>query len=100
MKKNQHKGEAMKEILLYGIDIKKKNRQYNNQQIIKFIEGNEFKTNDKASYKELIKFLNDKLENVLISFYDDNKEFDKIKNDKKYIEFDKHYKHETGKNIS
>ena len=87
---------TIKEILLYGIDIKKKNRQYNNQQIIKFIEGNEFKTNDKASYKELIKFLNDKLENVLISFYDDNKEFDKIKNDKKYIEFDKHYKHETG----
>ena len=77
---------TIKEILLYGIDIKKKNRQYNNQQIIKFIEGNEFKTNDKASYKELIIFLNDKLENVLISFYDDNKEFDKI-NSYNYINY-------------
>lgn len=87
---------TIKEILIYGIDKKKQNRQYNNELIIKYIENNEFKSKDKISYKELIKFLNDKLENALIHFYDDINEFNKIKTDKKYIDFDNHYKHETG----
>ena len=87
---------TIKDILLYGIDTKKQNRQYNNQVIIQYIENNELKSKDKDSYKELIQLLNDNLENVMINFYDDNKEFDKIKKDEKYIEFDKYYKHETG----
>ena len=87
---------TIKDILIYGIDKKKQNRQYNNEIIIKYIENNESKSKDKYSYVELIKFLNDKLEKALIYFYDDINEFNKIKKDKKYIDFDKHYKHETG----
>ena len=48
------------------------------------------------AYKELIEFLNEKLEDAIIQYYDDEKEFNRIKSDTKYINFDKFYKRETG----
>ena len=87
---------TIKEILIYGQDKAKFNRQYNNKQLIIFIEENEEKAYDKVAYKELIEFLNEKLEDCIIQYYDDEKEFNRIKSDNKYINFDKFYKRETG----
>ncbi len=87
---------TIKDIILYGKDIIRQNRQYNNELLIKFIENNEFKCKDKLAYKELIKFLNENVEDAIVNFYDDKKEFEKINKDRKYICFDKHYKRETG----
>ena len=53
-----------------------------------------------GSYKKLsdpvIHFLNFRLEDVIRQYYDDEKELYKIKNDKKYIFFDKFFQRETG----
>ena len=87
---------TIKEILIYGKDKLKYNRQYNNELLIKFIEDNDSRVKDKDSYNELIYFLNDKLKNVIIQFYDDKIEFDKLKNDSKCIQLDVFYKRETG----
>ena len=87
---------TIKEILIYGQDKARFNRQYNNGQLIIFIEENEEKAYDKVAYKELIEFLNEKLEDAIIQYYDDEKEFNRIKSDTKYINFDKFYKRETG----
>jgi hypothetical protein len=87
---------TIKEILIYGQDKARFNRQYNNGQLIIFIEENEEKAYDKVAYKELIEFLNEKLEDCIIQYYDDEKEFNRIKSDTKYINFDKFYKRETG----
>ena len=87
---------TIKEILIYGKDKDKFNRQYNNEQLINFIEENKEKTNDKIAYKEIIQFLNSNIEDAIKQYYDDEKEFDKIKNDKKYIFFDKYYQRENG----
>ena len=64
--------------------------------MINFIEENEEKTNDKVAYKEIIQFLHLKLEDVIRQYYDEEKEFNKITNCKKYIYFDKFFKRETG----
>ena len=64
--------------------------------MIKFIEENEDRSNDKIAYGEIIQFLNLKLEDVIIQYYDEEKEFNKITNCKKYIYFDKFFKRETG----
>jgi len=40
--------------------------------------------------------LNEKLENIIIRFYDDEIEYNKFKNDFKYIKFDIFFKRETG----
>jgi len=69
---------AIKEILIYGQDKAKFNRQYNNGQLIIFIEENEEKAYDKIAHKELIEFLNEKLEDCIIQYYDDEKEFNRI----------------------
>ena len=82
--------------MIYGKDKDKFNRQYNNEQLINFIEENKEKTNDKIAYKEIIQFLNSNIEDAIKQYYDDEKEFDKIKNDKKYIFFDKYYQRENG----
>ena len=42
------------------------NRQYNNELLINFIEENEDKAIDMSAYKELVQFLNEKLENAII----------------------------------
>ena len=52
--------------------------------MIKFIEENEDRSNDKIAYGEIIQFLNLKLEDVIIQYYDEEKEFNKITNCKKY----------------
>ena len=86
----------IKDIITLGKDKAKFNRQYNNELIINFIEKNERKTKDKSVYKELIKLLNENLEEVIVQFYDDEKELNKLKHDSKCIYFDKCYKRETG----
>ena len=87
---------TIKEILIYGKDKDKFNRQYNNELLINYIEENEEKAYDKVAYKEIIQFLNIKLEDTIKQYYDDENEFDKIKNDKKYNFFDKYYQREKG----
>ena len=87
---------SIKDILIYGKDNKTQNRQYNNELLIKFIEANEHRTLDENAYVELINFLNEKLENIIIRFYDDEIEYNKLKNDFKYIKFDIFFKRETG----
>ena len=86
----------IKDIMIKGRDKALFNRQYNNDLIIKFIEENENKAVDKDSYNQLIKFLNENLEETIIQFYNDENEFKKINSDKKCIYFDKFYKSETG----
>ena len=50
------------------------NRQYNNELIINLIEENSNRAKDKNIYKELIKLLNESLEDAIIQFYDDENE--------------------------
>ena len=87
---------TIKELLIYGKDKEKYNRQYNNELLISFIEDNESRATNKKIYKELINFLYEKLEDVIIQFYDDEEEYRRITNDTKYIYFDKLYKLEIG----
>ena len=86
----------IKDIMIFGKNKAKFNRQYNNELIINFIEENSNRAKDKNIYKELIKLLNETLEDAIIQFYDDENEFNKIKNNSKFIYFDKFYKRETG----
>ena len=58
----------IKELLIFGKDEKIKNRQYNNKTLIIFLENNEAKTKDKEAYFELVKFLNESVENELFKF--------------------------------
>ena len=87
---------SIKDILIFGKDNKTQNRQYNNELLIKYIEANEHRTLDRNAYAELISFLNEKLENIITRFYDDEIEYNKLKNDFKYIKFDTFFKRETG----
>ncbi len=59
----------VKDLLSYGKDAKIKNRQYNNELLINYIEKNEKITKDKKVHYELIKFLNNTVENETINFY-------------------------------
>ena len=86
----------IKDILIKDKDKTTFNRQYNNDLLISFIEKNEEKAIDKNAYKELIQFLNEKLEDVIIQFYDDEKEYKRINQDQKSIYFDQFYKRDTG----
>ena len=87
---------TIKDLLIFGKNKAKFNSQYNNELIISFIEENEDKAKDKNAYKELIKFLNETLEEAIIQFYDDENEFNKMKNDSKFFHFDEFYQRETG----
>ena len=87
---------ALKDILIYGKNSLNHNRQYNNELLIKFIEKNGHRASDKIAYDKLINFLNYSLEKVIIHFYDDENECNKLKNDSKCIKFDSFFKRETG----
>ena len=86
----------IKELLIYGKDEKNKNRQYNNKLLIIFLENNEEKSKDKKIYNELIKFLNNTVENELFTFYKNKEEMKNINKDSKCLFFDKYFKNETG----
>jgi hypothetical protein len=86
----------IKELLVYGKNEKLKNRQYNNELAINFIENNESKARDKIIYEELINFLNDTVENVLINFYKNKEELRSINKDSKCQLYDQYFKKETG----
>ena len=86
----------IKDILIKDKDKTTFNRQYTHDLLISFIEKNEEKAIDKNAYKELIQFLNEKLEDVIIQFYDDEKEYKRINQDQKSIYFDQFYKRDTG----
>jgi len=86
----------IKELLVYGKNEKLKNRQYNNELIIKFIENNEDKAKNKIIYEELINFLNDTVENALINFYKNKEEMKNINKDSKCQLYDQYFKKETG----
>ena len=86
----------IKDILIKDKNKATFNRQYNNELLINFIEENEDKAIDKSAYKELVQFLNEKLEDAIIQFYDDEKEYKKMNQDQKCIYFDHFYKRDTG----
>ena len=86
----------VKDIIIMGKDIKRKNRQYNNELLIRYIEANKELTKDKEAYIDLINFLNNSVEEELIIFYNDKLEYVNLVNDVKCRLFDKHFKSETG----
>ena len=86
----------VKDIIIMGKDIKRKNRQYNNELLIRYIEANKELTKDKEAYIDLINFLNNSVEEELIIFYNDKLEYVNLVNDVKCRVFDKHFKSETG----
>ena len=86
----------VKDILVYGKDKNKHNRQYNNEIIINYIEKNEKKSKDKIAYEKLIVFLNISLEEAFINFYNDKNQFEKINKDKICVFSDVYFKKETG----
>ena len=86
----------VKDIIIMGKDIKRKNRQYNNELLIRYIEANKELTKDKEAYIDLINFLNNSVEQELIIFYNDKLEYVNLVNDVKCRLFDKHFKSETG----
>ena len=86
----------VKDLLSYGKDEKIKNRQYNNELIINYIENNESIAKDKKVYYELIKFLNDTIENELIKFYSSQKQMELLNKDIRCLFFDFYFKKETG----
>lgn len=90
---------SIKDLLIFGKNEKIKNRQYNNELLINFIEKNQKRAKDKAFYEELIIFLNNTVENELNKFYRNKIEFEKINKDQKCIFFDKYYKCETGQSL-
>ena len=86
----------VKDILVYGKDKNKHNRQYNNEILINYIEKNEKKSKDKIAYEKLILFLNISLEEAFINFYNDKNQFEKINKDKICVFSDVYFKKETG----
>ena len=86
----------IKDLLILGRDSKIKNRQYNNELLIEYIEKNESKAKHKNIYKSLINFINDSVENILNNFYEDKIEVNKLTNDPICLLCDKHFKNETG----
>ena len=86
----------IKEILAYGKDDKIKNRQYNNELLIRYIEKNEALAKHKEVYKDLINFFNNSVEEELIIFYNNKIEYENLKNDVKCKYFDKYFISETG----
>ena len=87
---------TIKELLILGKNPKNKNRQYNNELLIKYIENHEEIAKDKITYIELINFLNNTVESELMKFYRNKTEFESINKDAKCLFFDKYYKNETG----
>ena len=57
----------IKDIMIKDKNKETFNRQYNNELLINFIEENEEKAIDKIAYKELVQFLNEKLEDAIIN---------------------------------
>lgn len=86
----------IKDLLILGKDEEIKNRQYNNELLIKYIESNRELAKDKNKYEELISCLDETLENELMEFYNNKIEFENINKDIKCLIFDKHFKNETG----
>ena len=86
----------VKDILVYGKDKNKHNRQYNNEILINYIEKNQNKSKDKIAYEKLIVFLNISLEEAFINFYNDKNQFEKINKDKICVFSDVYFKKETG----
>ena len=86
----------IKDLLILGKDEEIKNRQYNNELLIKYIENNRELSSNKNKYKELISCLDETLENELVEFYNNKIEFENINKDIKCLIFDKHFKNETG----
>ena len=86
----------IKDLLILGKDEEIKNRQYNNELLIKYIENNKELSIDKNKYEELISCLDETLENELVEFYNNKIEFENINKDIKCLIFDKHFKNETG----
>ena len=86
----------IKDLLILGKDEEIKNRQYNNELLIKYIENNRELSIDKNKYEELISCLDETLENELMEFYNNKIEFENINKDIKCLIFDKHFKNETG----
>ncbi len=85
----------VKDILVYGENKNKQNRQYNNNLLIDFIEKNKAKAKDKICYEKLIFVLFQPLEKAIEDFYNDENEFEKINQDKKCLFYDKYFKKET-----
>ena len=86
----------IKDLLILGKDEEIKNRQYNNELLIKYIENNRELSIDKNKYEELISCLDETLENELMEFYNNKIEFENINKDIKCLIFDKYFKNETG----
>ena len=86
----------IKDILIYGKDEHIRNRQYNNELLIRYIEKNERLTQNKEVYFDLINFLNNSVECELILFYNNKSEYENLKNDVKCQYFDKYFLSETG----
>ena len=86
----------IKDLLILGKDEEIKNRQYNNELLIKYIESNRELSINKNKYEELISCLDETLENELMEFYNNKIEFENINKDIKCLIFDKHFKNETG----
>jgi hypothetical protein len=85
----------VKDILTYGENKISKNRQYNNNLLIEYIEKNKNKAKDKISYEELICVLFQPLEKAIEDFYNDKKEFEKINHDKECLFYDIYFKKST-----
>ena len=88
----------VKDILTYGEDQLKQNRQYKNKILIDFIEKNKNKVKDKKSYQKLIEILFQTLEKAVEDFYIDENEFEKINQDQICLFYDEYFKEQT--NIS
>jgi hypothetical protein len=87
---------SIKDILIFRENKNKYNRQFNNKMIILYIEKNGKKSKDKDAYNELINYINCKVEDAFLDFYENKSEFEKICSDKDCIFFDEFFKRETG----
>ena len=86
----------IKDLLIYGKNEKIKNRQYNNELLIKYIEEKENISKNKHCYNELKQFLNNTVGSEMRIFYRDKNQFNNIKEDTKCLFYDRYYKKETG----
>ena len=87
---------TIKDLLIIGKNEKIKNRQYNNELLVNYIEKNQINAKDKYIYKELIKFFNSTVEKELIKFYQDEEQFEKLRKDQKCLFYDIYFKKQTG----
>ena len=85
----------IKELLVLGENIEKKNSQFYNKELIKKVEFFEGKSKNKKKYDELISLINMSLKDAYYEFYNDEEAYKDLRDDKMMLFYEYNFRLET-----